>query len=358
MKFKDQCRELTTLRKECPEYGELNAQSCQVTLKRVDLAFQHFFRRVRQGASQVGFPRFKSKNRFKGFGYKSHGDGFRVLSEGKHGAVRISGVGQVRIRGKARTWGQVKTAELLRKNEYWYLSVTVDCEPKRKCGNNATAFDWGVEKYATLVSSNGIYQEVENPRFLKKALKKLKKAQKDLSRKKLRSQNREKSRKHYAKCALTIAHQRKNFAHQLSHQMISKNALLATEELEVKAMTQAGGNYKKGLNREILNTAPAMFISFLKYKAEEAGTKWIEIPTRKVKPSQTCSGCGNKEKKKLSERIHECEICGLKLGRDQNSARVILNWALVGNATGRGSSSWGEAALAASVSQETPSITT
>src|SRR5262245_47999158 len=48
LSFADQCRELTLLRAECPEYEQLNAQSCQVTLKRVDLAFQNFFRRVKK----------------------------------------------------------------------------------------------------------------------------------------------------------------------------------------------------------------------------------------------------------------------------------------------------------------------
>ena len=100
LSFSDQCRELTALRKEFSEFEELNAQSCQVTLKRVDLAYQHFFRRVKNG-EKAGFPRFKSIHRFKGFGYKSHGDGFKILSNGKHGAVRLSGIGKVKMRGKA-----------------------------------------------------------------------------------------------------------------------------------------------------------------------------------------------------------------------------------------------------------------
>jgi len=358
LKFSDQCRELTALRKECPEYRELNAQSCQVTLKRVDLAFQHFFRRVREGAKKAGFPRFKSANRFKGFGYKSHGDGFKLLTDGKHGAVRISGVGKIRMRGKARTWGPCVSAEILRKNDYWYLSVTVECEPIRTSGKAAVGFDWGVEKFATLALSGGGYDEVKNPRFLRRSLKKLKTAQKALSRKKLRSKNRNKARKKVVKLHQKVANQRKNFAHQTSAKFVKDHALIASEKLQVKSMTASGGNYKKGLNREILNTAPAMFISFLKYKAVEANTQWIEIPTRQVKPSQTCSGCGHQKKKALSERWHSCEICQLQLNRDQNSARVILNWALVGNASGWESSCWGETTSVASVNQETSAIAT
>ncbi|PKL75331.1 MAG: hypothetical protein CVV27_15895, partial [Candidatus Melainabacteria bacterium HGW-Melainabacteria-1] len=65
------------------------------------------------------------------------------------------------------------------------------------------------------------------------------------------------------------------------------------------------------------------------------GLHWVEIAPRKVKPSQTCSGCGHREKKPLSQRWHHCQHCGLSLSRDENAARVILNWALTKTATGR-----------------------
>ena len=74
--FAEQCRSLTTVRRENPEYLAVNAQSLQVTLKRLDLAFAAFFRRVKAG-EEPGFPRFKGRDRFPGFGFKSHGDGFR-----------------------------------------------------------------------------------------------------------------------------------------------------------------------------------------------------------------------------------------------------------------------------------------
>ena len=355
--YSDQCLELTLLRKELQEYEALNAQSCQVTLKRVDLAFQSFFRRIREGASRPGFPRFKSINRFKGFGYKSHGDGFKLLTTGKHGSVRLSGIGTIPMRGKARTWGKPLTAEILRKDDRWYISVTVECEPKRTSGTKAAGLDWGVETFATLAYSDGSFEEVPNPRFLRKSLNKLKSAQISLSKKKKRSKNWNNARKKLLKRHQKVSNQRKNFAHQTSSRFVKACVLMASEKLQVKNMTVKGGSRKKGLNREILNTAPAMLMSFLKYKAEEANTHWIDIPTRKVKPSQTCSGCGNQKKKPLSERLHQCERCGLKLGRDQNSARVMLNWALLGKASGREPACWGET-ICVSKNQETPPITT
>ncbi|WP_025744351.1 zinc ribbon domain-containing protein, partial [Salinivibrio costicola] len=84
---------------------------------------------------------------------------------------------------------------------------------------------------------------------------------------------------------------------------------------------------KAGLNREILNTAPAMTLNLLSYKAEEAGSEYVEVPTKQVKPSQTCPDCGAKKKKTLADRWHSCD-CGCEKPRDVASAQVNLNWAL------------------------------
>src|SRR5688572_24222985 len=78
--YLQQAKELTDLRKEDENYRNLNAQSSQVTLKRLDLAFQHFFRRVREKKARAGFPRFKSLDRYSGWSYASHGDGWKLLA--------------------------------------------------------------------------------------------------------------------------------------------------------------------------------------------------------------------------------------------------------------------------------------
>lgn len=88
--FSAQCRDLTQWRKASAGLAGMNAQSEQVTLKRVDLAFQHFFRRVKNG-EKPGFPRFKSIRRYPGWGYKTHGDGwkFHAGEAGKHGSLYL-----------------------------------------------------------------------------------------------------------------------------------------------------------------------------------------------------------------------------------------------------------------------------
>ena len=63
---------------------------------------------------------------------------------------------------------------------------------------------------------------------------------------------------------------------------------------------------------------------------EEAAVTFVEVPTRTVKPTQSCSGCGQQRPKPLSERIHQCPNCQLRLPRDHNASRCMLNWVLFG----------------------------
>lgn len=355
--YYQQAKELTELRAELLEFKALNAQSCQNTLKRVDRSFQNFFRGCKEGAKKVGFPRFKSFARYPGWGYNTHGDGWRLFTEDRHHYLRLSGVGHIRMRGKARTQGKPKTLDIVYKQGKWYASVVFECEPERKQNvvTSAVGLDWGVETFATLAhDDDNKYTAIENKRHLRSELNRLKQLQRDCSRKKRGSRNWAKAKKRIATLHAKIARKRRDFLHQTSTQIVKENSLIAVEKLNIKGMTSSGGKRKKGLNREVLSTAPGAFHGMLKYKAEEAGTRYIEVPTRKVKPSQTCSGCGKQEKKALQQRRHECP-CGTRLSRDENAARVILNWAL-DKLKGRESALCGEIALAVSVKHETPTI--
>lgn len=357
LNFAEQCRELTILRNEMPEYKNLNAQSCQVTLKRLDLSFQQFFRRVKVKEAKVGFPRFKSYDRFSGWGYKTHGDGWKLLSgeNNKNGFLRLSGIGQIKIRGKARNIGIPKTCEIQHKQGKWYASITVNCEVKRKSGNKAIGIDWGLSTFATIATSDNKIEQIENPRFIRKNLKELKTKQRELSRKKFGSNNRRKAKRIVSKLHAKISNTRKEFLHFITSQLVLMSSLISIEKLNAKDMSRNGGDHKKGLNREILSAAPGLFHQMLKYKAEEAGIEWIEVPTREVKPTQTCHNCGKQEKKPLYMRLHACE-CGLSCGRDENAAKVILNWALLGRASGQELARCGESAQADLAKHETPSI--
>lgn len=338
LSLNEQCRDLTELRAHDEQYRALNAQSSQVTLNRLNLAFLAFFRRCQTGG-RAGFPRFRSIERFSGWGYKKHGQGFRFASgDGqRHGRLRLSGIGTIPLRGRARTIGIVKTCDVQRKAGRWYATLSIACDPTRSGGFDAIGIDWGVETFATIAHSNMSFSMIANPHFDRQVKVALELAQQDLARKMMRSKNRARSRKLVAAIQSKTARRRRDFLHRESAKIVGGARLIATESLTVMNITRSASGtvdspgrnvaQKSGLNREILATAPGAFFSMLRYKAAEAGVEYVEIPSRIVKPSQTCSGCGAQRRKLLSERLHVCS-CGLNLTRDQNAARVNLLWAL------------------------------
>jgi putative transposase len=81
---------------------------------------------------------------------------------------------------------------------------------------------------------------------------------------------------------------------------------------------------KAGLNKSILDVGFGMLRSAIQYKVTEAGGIFVEVPTKTVKPSQTCPNCGHQHKKTLDERIHQCGECGFTMDRDLAAALVML----------------------------------
>lgn len=321
--FAEQCRDTTHLRSVNPALAECNAQSLQVTLKRLDLAFQGFFRRCKAG-EKAGFPRYKTSDLFKGWGYKTHGDGWKFTVEGKRKAsLRLSGVGNIRTRGKARTPGTPKTMEIIRRNDKWYASVTMVCEPQRDHGNKTKALDWGTTHFMTSVDTDGNIEIADCPMPLRTSLKKLKTLQQALSRKKKGSRGYNKCKKEIANLHEKISNQRMDFLHKESAKLVDDCAVIITESLDVKSMVEDKSK-SRGLHRNIMDTSPATYFAMTRTKAQEAACTYYEVDTRKVKPTQRCSQCWNVEPKTLNQRMHVCAKCGFTAPRDVNAALVML----------------------------------
>lgn len=334
--YVDQAKSLTAIRRDDDGYRSLNAQSAQVTLKRLDKAFAAFFKRSKRGL-KGGFPRFKSRDRFSGWGYKTHGDGFRFTPavNWKHGTLRLSGVGEMAARGEARTPGRVVCADIMRKGNGWFMSLVVECEPHREHGERECGLDWGVETLATVAYAPDDFAKFENDRPLNAEKEALKAEQRVLSMalRGKRTSKAEKARKAMAKRWRKVAARRKNRNHQITARLIRDHKLIVTEELAIANMTasargtveEPGSNVaqKAGLNRAILDATPGSFLSMLRYKAEEAGSELIFINTRKHKPSQTDPISGKVCKKPLSQRTHTLPD-GRVIGRDEAAALSML----------------------------------
>ena len=322
--------------------GRDERQSEQVTLKRLHLAFQHFFRRLKNGETP-GFPRFKTLHRYPGWGYKTHGDGWKLHpgENGAHGKLYLQSVGNIPIRGKARTPGIPVTCEMLHKAGKWFASVTLEVETiPRERGTEIGAFDWGLTEFLTVATPDGI-ETVANPRHLKNQLVELKRLGRQVSRKIRMAQqlsgkqrgfplsaNLRKAIQQLSRLHAKIARQRKDFLHQESAELVKRFGAIATEQLAVKNMVHGGGARKKGLNREIHAASPSAFLQMTRTKAEEAGAWYEEAPTRELKPTQRCHACWQLpgEKKTLSDRQHRCPHCGASCGRDENAAQVLWRW--------------------------------
>ena len=314
--------------KECwSEYKELGSHALQDTVKRVDFAFKRFFK------LKSGYPKFKSSRHYKGWTYPCSA-GWKACTNGKNGYLKISNLGNLKMRGQARDWGKPKTCTIMFKQGKWYASITVDCVPTRlQTDTGAVGLDFGT--HHAIADSNG--NVIENPRFVKVAQTKIHQIAKTSRRK--RPPNRgvkasrrwKKANKAVAKIQLSVARQRQDWQHKVSTQIVSCNSLVATEKLNLKGMTRKSKGRRKrqksGLNRSLLDVGIGNLKDLIKYKVTEAGGFYIEIPTVKVKPSQTCPNCGYQKKKTLAERVHHCEVCGYQCDRDVAAAMVMLNYA-------------------------------
>ncbi len=162
-----------------------------------------------------------------------------------------------------------------------------------------------------------------NPRFFRRDERDLARAQRRLSKepKPARGEratpDRRKRRKVVARIHERIANRRANFAHQESRKAVNAYDVIAVEELSINTMV-----HNHCLAKSIHDAAWRQFIAYLTYKAEDAGRRLVTV--NPAYTSQTCSRCGHRARKELSERVHRCSCCDLTLDRDQNAALNIV----------------------------------
>ena len=307
--------------KEIRDAGDLslpNYHCAQDVLKRLDKAFQAFFRRIKHG-QKPGFPRFKSSRRYDSITFPSHGDGNRLLKpEQRKTHLRVQGVGEIKILLHRPVVGQIKTVSVKREGKQWYACFSVECAKKPLPAlDNAVGIDVGLESFAVL--SNG--ESMPNPRWYQQAQKRLRRAQRKVARRtNKRSHRRRKAVLLLRNIHSRIQRLRNEFQHKQSFKLIQNFGTIAIEDLNVKGL--AGGMLSKAVH----DVGWASFFSKIAYKAESAGRTLIKVNPSGT--SQTCL-CGATVRKLLSDREHVCTECGLVAPRDFVSAQVILQRARI-----------------------------
>ena len=315
------------------------------TLVRLDEAFQHFFRRVREG-QRPGFPRFRGAGSWDSVQWADTiGWNLDHHNRRGYGRLYVQGVGHIRIKVH-RVFGDGAEARKLvvrRRGIRWEATVfwrNVQIPPLAPTGR-ACGIDVGVDVLAAIADDQGGMELVANPRHLRARQDKLAAAQRALAAC-TKTGRREGGRRNRAKARVARLHAkvrqaRRDLAHQLSARLVRDFDLIAHEALDVEAMTRSargtlerpGRNVaqKGGLNRSILDAGWGQLLCLITYKAASAGRMIQRVPAART--SQTCARCGHTSgESRVTPDRFACVACGHDAHADANSAAVILAVAL------------------------------
>jgi putative transposase len=311
---------LPDLKAEHEWLKEAYSQSLQASIRNLDVAFTHFFRRFKEGDKEKGYPRFKSR----------HGRQSMQFPQGAKpdfdkGLTILPKMDGIRTVFERRFGGQVKTVTVsMEPTGKFFVSFLVeDGKALPKKGpidpSKAIGIDLGLTHFLT--TSDG--EKVENPRFLRKDHKRIRKLSRRVSRKTKGGRNRDKARKRLALVHEKARNRRRDFLHKLSTRLIRENQAVCVEDLFVKGML---GNRR--LTRSVSDVAWGEFVGMLKYKSEWQGKHLLEIG-RFDPSSRMCSSCGAiNSGLTLKDRFWECPSCHAKHDRDWNAARNVRTFAL------------------------------
>ena len=296
--------------------GEVNSQSLQGMTKQVESAFTRLFR------EKNGFPKFKSKkNPIQSFPIPQH-----CTVNFENSTMKLPKIGEIKAVLHRLFEGELKTATVSRSSKgHYYISILVEdgkaIPPKQDFSESTTiGVDVGIKDFAVL--STG--EKIENPKYLKNSLQRLKVLQKRVSKKQKGSQNRAKAKQRLAALHDKIANQRTDFQNKLSFKLVSENQAIALETLNVKGMVK-----NHNLAQAISDSAWSSFVTKLEYKAEWLGKTVLRIG--QFEPSsKLCSVCGYHNKElQLSDREWKCPACTTIHDRDINAAINIKKFALI-----------------------------
>ncbi|BAZ24694.1 putative transposase IS891/IS1136/IS1341 family protein [Kalymmatonema gypsitolerans NIES-4073] len=291
LKFPGEIQQLNNLpkaKKEFPRLGEVSSQVRKLAIKQLHVAWKYF--QVRG----FGFPRFKKFGQFKSLlfpQFKENPVTNVHIKLPKIGAIPIN------LHRPIPTGFVVKQVRVLRKADYWYASISLQCDvsvPDPTPHGHPIGVDIGLEKF--LATSDGVL--VKPRKFFKQLQSELKLLQRRLGRKQQRSKNYEKQRLKVARLHHEIDNTRKDFHYKQAHALCDAGDMVFMEDLDYR--TSAKGMFGK----HMLDAAFGQFRAIVKYVCWKRGKFFSEVDARGT--SQQCPECSGEVKKDLSVRIHCC----------------------------------------------------
>ncbi len=308
--------------REHPFAARLNSMARQASADRAWQAIARFYANCKaKKPGKKGFPRFQKDNRsveYKTSGWKLEPDGKRLtFTDGLSiGTVRLIGTRSI----ATFPLKQIKRVRLVKRADGYYCQFAVQAERAidHQPIDHAVGIDVGLKAFYTDSDGN----TVENPRYLRKAEKRLKRLQRRVSKKRKGSANRKYAIKQLARQHLKVQRRRKDFACKQARALVLSHDMVAFEDLPIAGLVK-----NHHLAKSISDASWGLFLSWVRYYGQIASAPIVAVPARFT--TQDCSGCGFRVKKTLSMRTHICPSCGLILDRDWNAALNILAAALV-----------------------------
>jgi putative transposase len=305
------------LAKEFEWAGKLNSMARQASAERAWSAIKRFYDNCKaKKPGKKGFPTFKKNSRsveYKTSGWKLSEDRKHLtFTDGfKAGTFLLMGADDLHF----YQISQIKRIRIVRKSDGYYAQfcIKVDRQETIPPTGKAVGIDLGLKYFYKATDGS----EVENPKFLRKSERKLKRLRRRVSKKKKGSKNRKKAINRLGRQHLKVSRQRKDWAVKEARALVMSSDFIAYENLQVRNMVR-----NHHLAKSISDAAWGLFVDWVKYYAQIFGKVQQPVPPQNT--TIDCFDCKQPVKKTLSTRTHVCPHCGSVRCRDENAAWNIL----------------------------------